>query len=74
MDPFAVLANRYAASKPGLGHSALPDAPQQPYVERRRWVRHIAVSVGRRVRIPRRRPARSPACPAGTLRGVNPGS
>lgn len=73
MDSYAVLANQYAQSKPGLGHSALPNAPRLPYVERRRWVRHIAVSVRRLVRIPRRQPVRSPGCPAGTLRGVNSG-
>jgi hypothetical protein len=30
MDPFVTLANRYVDSRPGLGHSALPNAPQLP--------------------------------------------
>lgn len=73
MEPFAVLVNNYATTKPGLGHSALPDAPQLPYVERRRWGRTYAFTFRIRVPIPRRRPVRSSACPAGTLRGVNSG-
>ncbi len=40
MDPYAVLANQYAKSATrDLGHSALPNAPVQPYVDRRRRVR-----------------------------------
>jgi hypothetical protein len=38
MDPFAVLAARYAQSTlPDLAHSALPGAPRQPFTQRRRW-------------------------------------
>lgn len=74
MDPFAVLAKQYSNSKPGLGHSALPDAPQLPYVERRRLVRPIASAIRRRLHVPRRQPVRAPARPTSTLRGVNSGS
>ena len=35
MDLFVTLANRYADSRPGLGHSALPNAPQLPADGRR---------------------------------------
>lgn len=38
MDPFTVLATRYARSAlPRVAHSALPDAPTQPFHPRRRW-------------------------------------
>jgi len=35
MDPFVTLASRYVDSHPGLGHSALPHAPQLPADDRR---------------------------------------
>lgn len=35
MDPFVTLANRFVDSHPGLGHSALPHAPQLPADDRR---------------------------------------
>jgi len=35
MDPFVTLASRYVDGRPGLGHSALPDAPQRPVDDRR---------------------------------------
>ena len=75
MDPYTVLANHYAKSTlPGLAHSALPNAPQQPYVERRPLFRAIIAALRRRDPIASRR-RESPAAPrrAGTLRGVNPG-
>jgi hypothetical protein len=38
MDPFGVIATRYAESTlPRVAHSALPDAPTQPFHPRRRW-------------------------------------
>jgi hypothetical protein len=38
MDPFGVIATRYAESTlPRRAHSALPDAPTQPFHPRRRW-------------------------------------
>jgi len=76
MDPYTVLADRYATSTlPDLGHSALPNAPQQPYVERRRWVQTVFAAARRRPApgIDRRRGSTAPACPTGTLRGVNSG-
>jgi hypothetical protein len=35
MDPFVTLASRFVDGHRGLGHSALPDAPQLPTDERR---------------------------------------
>ena len=47
MDPYTVLAARYARSAlPRVAHSALPDAPTQPFHPRRRW--RAALSSGRR--------------------------
>ena len=47
MDPFAVLATRYAKSTlPRVAHSALPDAPTQPFHPRRR--RRAVFGAGRR--------------------------
>ena len=47
MDPFVTLANQYVNSSPGLGHSALPNAPQLPPPAARRrpleaWRRLLA--------------------------------
>jgi hypothetical protein len=48
MDPFAVLATRYAKSTlPRVAHSALPDAPTQPFHPRRR--RRAVLGAGRRM-------------------------
>jgi hypothetical protein len=56
MPPFFVLAHRYAqASLPDLAHSALPGAPVQPYVERRRRLRRLLVAVRARSAAPARR-------------------
>ncbi len=49
MDPYAVLADRYAKSTlPDLAHSALPGAPQQPYVERRKPIHQLIAALRRR--------------------------
>jgi hypothetical protein len=64
MDPFVTLANRYVDSRPGLGHSALPHAPQLPVDDRRparrqllqTWRRLLARGPDR----PRRRTAHRP--------------
>lgn len=46
MPPLFVLAQLYAqASLPGLAHSAVPGAPVQPYVDRRRRLRRLLVAV-----------------------------
>jgi hypothetical protein len=38
MDPFGVIATRYAKSTLArVAQSALPDAPTQPFHPRRRW-------------------------------------
>jgi hypothetical protein len=42
MDPFVMLANRYVDSRPGLGHSALPNATQLPVDDRTPASRRIA--------------------------------
>lgn len=56
MEPFIVIADRYAKNTlADLAHSALPGAPQQPYVERRRrwrwivdgWRRRPTAAAGR---------------------------
>jgi len=50
MDPFAVLGQRVAdATRRDLGHSALPGAPVQPVVERRRPVRRVVRRAVRRL-------------------------
>ena len=76
MDHYAVLADRYATSTlPDLAHSALPHAPQQPYVERRSLVRFLVAAISRRraAGTTRRRESAAAVRPAGTLRGVSSG-
>jgi hypothetical protein len=41
MDPFVTLANRYVDTRPGLGHSALPNAPQLPADDTPSWPRFL---------------------------------
>ena len=41
MDPFVTLATRYVDTRPGLGHSALPDAPQVPADDTPSWPRFV---------------------------------
>ena len=49
MDPFVVLADHHVrSSSSDIGRSALPHAPQQPYVERRRWLRNLLAAARRR--------------------------
>ena len=59
MDPFVTLANRYADTRPGLGHSALPNAPQLPLDDTPSWPRLLTASwrrlVIRRPGLPARR-------------------
>jgi hypothetical protein len=59
MDPFVTLANRYVDTRPGLGHSALPNAPQLPTDDTPSWPRFLTASwrrlVIRRPRLPVRR-------------------
>jgi hypothetical protein len=66
MDPFVTLANRYVDSRPGLGHSALPNAPQLPVDDRRPsrsplvyWRRLMALRLGRLFRGPVQRTPRT---------------
>ena len=63
MDPFVTLAKHYADSRPGLGHSALPGAPQLPIDDRRPATRRLLESwrrlLARRSDRSRRRPVRS---------------
>ena len=44
MDPFVTLANQYSDSRPGLGHSALPQAPQLPVDERHHGMSRLLAS------------------------------
>jgi hypothetical protein len=54
MEPIHVIANMYSMrALHGVAHSALPDAPVQPYVAPRRRIRQVLASI--------RRPARRPA-------------
>jgi hypothetical protein len=76
MDHYAVLADRYATSTlPDLAHSALPHAPQQPYVERQRLIRSLVAAISRRRAqgTARHRESTAPVRPASTLRGVSSG-
>ena len=68
MDPYVTLASQYVDSRPGLGHSAMPNAPQLPIDDRRArrwrpletWRRLLARRSDRSPRLPEhRRPATS---------------
>jgi hypothetical protein len=62
MDPYSVLADRYArATLPDLAHSALPAAPQQPFVERRGLLPWLRALLRRHAGLRRRAALHSPA-------------
>ena len=53
MEPIHAVANLYAkTSLHKVAYSALPDAPVQPYVEPRRRLRRLVLSIHRPARRP----------------------